>query len=428
MKQFLILLFTFITMAFAQTIFTKPEEIPTWGPRSLDWYSSQLESRQNDVEFLYNYAWQARQENKHSLSVEIIEKAISLRPQNSFLRYKAGLMYLSIGDRTKAKENFEKALDYHYEYEDVWEQLLMIAPEYYFQFANLYNEKAHQFQKTELADKAIEYYRTYITKVPDGEYLERANAGIRDMELLKEQIRAQQQRIAEERNRQASISERRAAEQREKELFRTTRTWFVGLYFNSFSPSENYVFKLKDSKRTSCYTKMIYLKRLPEDYIPTDSTDTVQLLGVVSLSEFLLSGGKFFGPVLIRASLALGHTGVKKLYVADPYYDSLSNRIPEKDMKFPISSINTTRFHIEGIYNFYFRNPVLLYVLAGADLGSIYISDRCDYFESKSIAGIGVGGGIMIRFGNLLFDLSYKQDVLGSASGGILSFGGMFKF
>ena len=426
MRKIPIFIALFAIFLFAQELtqyFSKPEEYKRID-KTLTQMVGELESNLNNPEFLYNYAWSAYEENDFETAENYIEKAVALRPQNAFLHFKAGQIYLAADDKENAQKHFEKALENHYEYIDAWVELIKIAPEYHYNLAQLYSEKAHQLMKTELADKAIEHYQNYIDKNSDGEFIESAKAGIRDMNLLKSEIESKARIERAKANRQQEYIDRKLAQKREMQKFRSTRRRFVGFGLSTFSPSDNYVFRLREDKQS--LTDSIALKEI-----------------MTSISEYSLNGGYFVGPFILRGAFLIGQNGVKFQYVKDSvivdtsYSDTLINgndttygdtSLVKRPIHNLIGGVNTLRFSGEGIYNFFYANPLLLYGSASFDVGYIYLSEKESYFKSINLAGIGIGGGVMLRLGNFLIDLNYRYNLAGSSKGGILSVGGMFKF
>jgi len=430
----MLILITFICINAEEMgeFFKKPDEFPTYEGRSLMDMVKELEDNMDNPEFLYNYAWQAAQESDYGTAKNYIEKAVELRRQNAFLHFKAGQIYLMTGEIQNARTHFEKALENSYEYIDAWIELVSIAPEYYYNLAQLYGEKAHQHYQDNLADKATEHYQTYIDKKSNGEFVESARAGIRDMNLLKTEI-ASKDRISRNREfQQQEVSGRKLAQKREMQEFRTTKKHLVGLFLNTFGPSEDYVFNLREGK--------------------VSLTDSVRLKPLTSsISEFSFGAGYVAGPFMFRGSVIFGMENLKWIYTyeeritqeADTIYITQDTTIgdstyspgdtyyqPEivRDLTNTVASVNTTRFTVEGIYNFYYANPLLLYASLSGDIGYIYLKENESYFESKWISGVGIGGGVMLRLGSFIFDLGYRYNVVGSSSGSILSIGGMFKF
>lgn len=404
--------------------FSEPEKYKLYPNRDLTQMVSQLESHLTDPEFLYNYAWTAYEEGDYSTAENYIEKAIALRPQNAFLHYVAGKIYLAAGDNRKAKEHFEKALENHYEYLDAWTELVKLAPEYYYNLAQLYGEKAHRLMKRELAEKAIEHYNNYLSKNPDGEFADAAKAGIRDMNLLLSEIESRE-KIAQSRKQQEQLfADRRLARIREMKEFRSTHRRIVGFALNTFSPSEDYIFTLREGKQSL--------------------TDTIKLKQIrTSLSEYYFNAGYFINAFIIKGGVLIGQNSAKYQYVQDSipvdtfytdttiidddtvYTDTLIIKKPISNI---IGGVNTVRVNVDVLYNFYYANPLLLYAMGGFDLGYIYLSEKESYFKSVNVAGAGIGAGIILRIGNFLIDLNYKYNLVGSSKGGILSLGGMYKF
>ena len=428
-------------------IFSKPEEIKTYEGKTLMDLVPQLEENLNNAEFLYNYAWLAKEEGDLETAVNYIEKATALKPQNPFLHFKAGQIYLARGDKVNAQKHLEKALENEYEYLDAWYELVKIAPEYYYNLAQLFGEKAHQKSRSDLADEAIGYYRQYIDRNPSGEFVEKARAGIRDMELLKSEISSREKIREQQERQQRELAEQRLAREKEKIEFRTTRRRVVGLFFTTFTPSDNYLFNVNSEKREHYITKRIYLKDIPGGYVKSEY-DTVDALGATSLSEFSIGGGYFVGPFIFRGCILFGRSNLKRTYLRDTtitYKPSVVDTVTVVDDStyYPgdtiwverispdnvtISSVNTLRFGFEGLYNFYYANPILFYLSAGTDVGYVSLSEEEPSFESNWIYGFGVGGGAMIRFSNFLVDIGYRYNFFGSSSGGLLMIGGMVKF
>jgi hypothetical protein len=80
-------------------------------------------------------------------------------------------------------------------------------------------------------------------------------------------------------------------------------------------------------------------------------------------------------------------------------------------------------------YNFYYMNPILLYIGARADMGSATLNDSpYKNFENVTLTGAGLGGGLMIRYSDFLFDLSYRRDLVGTGAGGTIGLSGYYKF
>ncbi len=404
--------------------FSEPEKYKLYPDRNLTKMVGQLESHLNDPEFLYNYAWTAYEEGDYSTAENYIEKAIALRPQNAFLHYVAGKIYLAAGDKQKAREHFEKALENHYEYLDAWVELVKLAPEYYYNLAQLYAEKAHRLMKRELAEKAIEHYNNYLSKNPDGEFADAARAGIRDMNLLLSEIESREKIAKSREEQQKLLADRRLARIKEMKQFRSTHRRLVGFSLNNFSPSEDYVFTLREGKYSL--------------------TDTIRLKQIrTSLSEYYFNVGYFIDAFIVRGGLLIGQNSAKYQYVQDSipvdtfFTDTL---IQDGDTTFgdtivikkPISNIiggiNTVRVNADVLYNFYYANPLLLYAMGGFDFGYIYLSEKESYFKSVTVAGVGIGGGVMLRLGNFLIELNYKYNIAGSSSGGVLSLGALYKF
>ncbi len=403
--------------------FSKPEEFPTYTGHSLTEMVSQLEANINNPEFLYNYAWAAMNEGDAGTAITYIEKAVLLRPQNAFLHYKAGMIYKTSGDIAKARSHLEKALENHYEYLDAWQELITIAPEYLYNLAQLFAEKAHQHSRIDLADQAMSYYQQYIDRNPAGQYITNAQNGIRDMELLKAEIDSREKLRKQQEQQQKDIAMRKMSFRQEMETFRTTKRRAIGLYFNTFGPRENHIFNVMDDKRSKYITKRIYTKDIPGGYIKQEY-DTVDAIGITSLSEFGLCGGYFKGPFIFRGNIIFGRSNLKRTYLRDTIVavppiiadtttiliDTISGdttifdpgdtispaRISRDDVT--IASLNSLRLSIDALYNFYYANPLLFYVSAGADIGYIYLSEKEPAFKFNWIYGAGVGGGAMLRW------------------------------
>ncbi|HDG67795.1 MAG TPA: hypothetical protein ENG11_01450 [candidate division Zixibacteria bacterium] len=206
--------------------------------------------------------------------------------------------------------------------------------------------------------------------------------------------------------------------------FRSTRRRIVGFALNTFSPSEDYIFTLREGKQSL--------------------TDTIKLKQIrTSISEYYINAGYFIDAFIIRGGVLIGQNSAKYQYVQDSipvdtfytdttiidddtvYTDTLIIKKPISNI---IGGVNTVRVNVDVLYNFYYANPLLLYAMGGFDLGYIYLSEKESYFKSVNIAGAGIGAGIILRIGNFLIDLNYKYNLVGSSKGGILSLGGMYKF
>jgi len=415
--RIVIILLTVLTLSLSfqfPELFKKTEEIPYTPGKTLHEFTSEYETRQNEPEYLYNYAWTAAKEGKYLVADEMIEKAMELRPLNAFLRYAAGKIALMEGEKEAAKSYFERALENQYEYLDAWGELIKLDRAYNFNLAELYAEKAHLHNRADVADEAIRLYNVYLADFPDGEYVVNSQSGIRKMELLKNAIASQKRRKSEREERERKLQAMRMDRSQEKLLFRTTKPYIVGLAMTGVSSSAEVKFKIKSNAE----------KRPRKNYVSL--TDEITLDDLTNnFGEFVLSGGYFKGAMLFRGNIHFGSASFRKVFLLDTV---ITTGGEEKQIFFEVVGFSTMRMSGEAIYNVYYADPFMVVAGVNADLGYISLDDSDQIFANKWIAGIGFEAGAMVKYESFIFEIGFKNGLVGSSKGTAYSFGAMYKF
>ena len=429
-----IILIVIITLAFSISIFgaeyfEAPQEYERSG-KSYSELAPNVSSNRGNAEWLFDLAQAYYEGGKLDDSFRYMRMALELKPSMAFLNAKLADLFMVMGERDSALVYYENALNNHYEYIEVWEKIVELKPEYYANLGLLYNEKSEEHEDDELLRLADRYLNLYLDKFPDGDFAGQARTAIQRIELARRQ-RASRRNLQQTVNTaQAEEARKKAELKADRENFRTEKPWLAGFGFYSLVLSEDHDFVAKN----------------PDEVVE----DTLSMKHYApNLNEFGFAGGYVTGPLIFRAVLNYGSTSSGKNYFyRDPVpfnYDTTWNIDPgtgdtlgvesidttvstKDDIRPKVNSVNTLRLSAAADYNFYYMNPILLYVGANADFGMATIKEPYDNFESITLAGAGLGGGIMLRFSDFLFDLSYRRNVAGSSAGGIITLMGIYKF
>ena len=425
------LLFFLSTALFSSSYFHDPDTYQ----RSGEGYSElapRARSHMGDPEWLFDLGWSYYEAGKYDEAVRYLSRAWELQPEMAFLSARLGMAYESAGNPDSAVTYYEKALNEHYEYIEVWERLVQLKPEYYANLGLLYTEKAEEYESENLVTKAKMYLNSYLQQFPGGEFAGDCESALSRLELLERQTESRDELESKLRRAQAREAERRAELKQDRESFRTEKPFLAGIGFYSIGLADDNDF----------------IAINPDEVID----DTLSMKAyATNLNEFGIGGGIITGPAIIRGALRFGSTASGKNYfLRDPVryktpleitYTIDSSSTPydtvdvdttlrtDDDVRPKVSSVNSWRFMASADYNFYYMNPVLLYGGVQGEIGSATLNDSpYDNFETISLAGLGLGGGIMLRFSDFLFDLSYRRNLVGSSAGGVLAISGMYKF
>lgn len=409
-----ILIFTFANaLAFEQPLeyHRTGEDYTSMAPRA--------SNHTDDSEWLYNLAWAYYEAGMNDDALRYMRKALELKPNEAFLNAKMGDIFNKIGEQDSTVYYYEAALNNHYEYIEVWDKLVKLAPEYYGNLGLLYTKEAEKTNDTKLVSSAKEYLNEYIERFPDGEYVDQSKASIVRLDLLERQGQSRDNLRNEYLNAQAEEAHRKAEMKEDSENFHTEKPFLAGIGFYSIGMANDQDFLAKN----------------PDEVI----NDTLSLKTyATSLSEFGASFGYVMGPLFLRAGFRFGsNSSGKNYFYRDPVeWDVDSSTAPwdstlstKDDVRPKVSSVDTWRVTVGADYNFYYRNPVILFAGAQAGIGIAKLNDSpYNNFESISLAGAGLGGGIMFRFSDFLIEFAYRQNVVGSSSGGTMVVGGSYKF
>lgn len=423
---FVIITFAISISLFGTDYFEAPQEYERSG-RSYTELAPNVSSNRGNAEWLYDLAQAYYEGGKLDDAFRYMRMAWELKPDMAFLNAQMADLFMVMGERDSALVYYENALNNHYEYIEVWEKIVELKPEYYANLGLLYNEKSEEHEDDELLRLADRYLNLYLDRFPEGEFAGQARTAIQRIELVRRQ-RASRRNLQESVNTaQAEEARKKAELKADRENFRTEKPWLAGFGFYSLVLSEDHDFIAKN----------------PDEVVE----DTLSMKHYApNLNEFGFAGGYVTGPLIIRAVLNYGSTSSGKNYFyRDPVpwsyeYDIDSSSTPwdsvktdstvstKDDIRPKVNSVNTIRLSAAADYNFYYMNPILLYVGANADFGMATIKEPYDNFESITLAGAGLGGGIMLRFSDFLFDLSYRRNIVGSSAGGVITLMGIYKF
>ena len=418
MKKIFFLLLIVFALSFGgefdkyRDIFKPVEKISFVAGKSLEEFERVYEDSMNNPAYLYRYAWTAYLSGRIDVAKEKIERAVQLHPNDPFLRYAAGKIYLRAGEKEKAIANFEKAVENQYEYLDAWEELVKLSPKYYFNIAQLFAEKAHLKMRSDLADEAIMLFNRYINQVPDGEFVDKARAKIHDMELLKQEIAAHERKLEEREMRKQRAQQFKQAIVAEKERFFTYNPVLVGIFLGSLTPSENFAFPIE--------------KKLRKNHtLLKDTLHFKQITGTIN--EFVISIGYLWKKLLIKGNFHFGGQGNVK-YVFNYSYDTTYLR---DTTKIEVASITEKRFSSNIQYNVCFMDPLLIFIEGTMDIGYIKLINALKIdpkFKSCYMAGLGLGAAAMIKYQNFILELNFQKGLLGSSRGTYIGIGVMYKF
>ena len=406
--------------------FDKPEEYS----RSGEHYTSlapRASDHIDDPEWLFDLGWAYREAGMQADAKRYLMRALELKPKMAFLNARVGDLYLSLGDEDSAVYYYEAALNNHYDYIEVWENLVSIRPVYYANLGLLYSEKAESSGDSDLISKANEYLKRYLEDFPDGEFSDQCRAAISRLELEQRQSQSRQNLQSELHSAQAEQARIQADRKTQLEAFRNDKPYIIGIGFYSIGINEDKDFIVKN----------------PDSVID----DTLSLKNyATSLNEFGASFGYQINSLMLRAGFRYGtNSSGKNYFLRNPVPDDTTWNIDsdtgdtlgiesiaihtKDDVRPKVSSVNTWRVTASADYNFYYRDPVLLFLGAQAGVGGARLNDSpYDNFESISFAGAGIGGGVMFRFADFLFEFAYRQNIAGNSAGGTIVVGGLYKF
>jgi len=385
--------------------FTPPQEYTRTGED----YSSlapRASSHLDDPEWLFNLSWAYFEAGMNSDALRYAKLALEQKPNMAFLNARVGDIFLTIGERDSAIFYYEAAINNHYEYIEVWEKLVGIEPRYNANIGLLYANKADADADAKLAGTAKRYLRAYLEQFPDGEFAEQSRAAVSRMGLLERQGLSRENLQNEYLSAQAEQARRQAEMRQDQESFRTEKPFIVGIGFYSIGMADD-----KD-----------FIAKSPDEVID----DTLSLKTyATSLNEFGISFGYVKGALFYRGAVRFGsNSSGKNYFLRDP--DTTQTK---DDVRPKVSSVDTWRLTAGADYNLYFKNPVLIFVGAQAGIGSAKLNDSpYNNFKSVTLAGAGLGGGLMFRFSDFLIEFAYRQDLVGSSSGGTIVVGGSYKF
>ncbi len=407
--RFWTVLFLAVMVLSAQDFFTFPNEQTDLGKDS-EMLLSEYDARSGEYRFMYNLAKALLAEGKYEQALINAEAALALNESDPWGWKLKGDILLAQDKRDEAKASYEKALEQKdsYEFLPVWDELVVIAPEYYANLGLLYRDKARENKNDDLAQSAIDY----LGKYPGGPFEQQVESGINEMEIFLQRTKSQERQQSQAMEMQRMEMERKMEIKASRESFMTERPYLVGVYFNSFVHSADIVFETDD-----IYTPT-------GNPIIDNEIDLDYAAG--ALNDFHLTGGYVHKKWILKAGLSIGKTNVGKGYDIDSVYSEQQDRfvlITEE-----IGSVRSLLFNTDAYYNLYYTDPILLYAGGTLNAGRLKLETKEERFDPEFIAGAGIGGGLMLHFDNFLVDLNIKVNAVGSSSGTVIGFGGMYKF
>ena len=156
-------------------------------------------------------------ERKYKDAISELKRANQLKPNSPFILGKIGDVYYDMGKNDSARIWWERAVEQNYEYIDIWEKLVRIAPDYYFNLGVLYKEKAEDRNVKSLAERAINYFDLYIEKLPDGFMISEVKSAKRDTEFLIKSFDSEERKKEREKV-QAELRAQKKQEQKQTVL------------------------------------------------------------------------------------------------------------------------------------------------------------------------------------------------------------------
>ena len=391
----------------ANEFFTTPNE-PTNLSKTSSILLPDFSTRSGEFVYMYNLSKAFFDEANYEKALAHIEATVVLESSNAWVYKLQGDILVASGDEQAAKAAYEKALEVPdaYEFLPVWANLVKISPEYYANLGLLYRDKAKEFKKDELANEAIRYLDLY----PGGFFQDKVDAARNEMEIFLKRKKSEDRQKSQSMEVQRIELERQAELRDSRANFRKDRLRLAGVYFNSFIPSGDIVFTTDD--------------RIDGEPLIDNEISLAYASG--ALNDFHLAGGYLYNKLILKGGLSFGKTNVGKGFDTDSVWSEQQQKFVLNSEE--INSIRSIKFSADAYYNFYFTDPILLYAGGGVDFGRLTLETKDDRFDPEYIVGAGIGGGIMLHFDNFLFDLNLKMNPVGSSSGTVIGFGGMYKF
>ncbi|MBN2542228.1 tetratricopeptide repeat protein [bacterium] len=405
-KTFLIFfVLVLISSLYAQEYFNEPEKLTKYD-KSHDDLQIQKLSEPNNANIYYSLSEFYLSDGRYKDAISELKRANQLKPNFPFILCKLGDAYYKMGKNDSAKVWWERALEKNYEYIDVWEKLVRIAPEYYFNLGVLYKEKAEERNVKSLAERAINYFDMYISKLPDGFMINEVKSAKKDTEFLIKSFDSDKRKQERERVQDELRAQKKQDELAEMEYFRTNRKRIAGLGFKTFNPTADIAFDLDSGEE--CLTDSIALKSLTN-----------------SFTEWMFSGGIINGPFIFRGAIMMGSSSVKQMQFPR---DTIETRDTSWVDNLEVKSVSVFQMEGEALYNFYYINPIMIYAAGMVDFGYMSLTESDDLYGNVTLYGIGAGLGLMLKLENWLIDFEYKRGLLGSSRGGMIVLCGYYKF
>ncbi|HHS50248.1 MAG TPA: tetratricopeptide repeat protein [candidate division Zixibacteria bacterium] len=421
----------FLSMAFLLVItagaFPAPEEYHRSGESHAS-LAPRADSNKDNPEWQFDLGWAYYEAGRYDDALRHLHRSRELKPNMAFINAKLGDVFLAMGERDSAAHYYEAALNIHYEYIEVWEKLVELAPAYHANLGLLYADKAEQTDDMIMARKARPHLDRYLSMFPQGEFADRCKAANARLALLERQAASRESLHSDIRTQQAEEARRRAELRQEMEAFRTTKPFVAGIGFYTVSLSEDKEF----------------VATFPDSVI--DDTLSMKYYAA-TLNEIGVNLGYVHKTIFLRGSIRFGsNRSARNYFLKDPIpytyeYDTtwvgdsmvvvvVDSALSTKDDVRPtVNSVDTWRISAAIDYNFLFHDPVLLFIGAQAGYAQATLNDSpYNNFEKITMVGAGVGGGIMLRFSDFLFEFAYRRDITGSSAGGTIVLGALYKF
>jgi len=411
-----IILLLFATASFAQDYFEAVEEIPKIDGTLLELESSLVYSP-DDPTILYNLALRYQEAGDWEKARGTLSRLEKLKPTSAFVKYAIGEFFVAKGETDSTIYYYEKALELHYEYPAVWEKLVLLEPRYLFNLGMLYKEKADTLLREDVAEKAIQYLEEYKEKNPGGTYITDADAAIKSLRLLEEEIKASARKREREKQKRALLVDEKKRRLEERNRFWKERPTILGGGLRFWTPGNTELeFKVKEEIEVP-EPVVVDTGGNTLVFTPTEQLSVKKVMK--SASGVALSGGRFFGPLWACSSVYFGSAHPKYSYKKD-IDTTLIGTSYDPYVQGTINSVSVFELTGEARYNIYYYSPLVLYIGAGG--GIVYISphEKEPYFDSILLPDMFGSIALLFRFDNIITGLSFRKGFIGKAQEGVI--------
>jgi len=394
-KSFTVILFLLFWAipSFADSFFSMPKEINLIDNVELSELLSRENRGESSVSLFYSIGMKYINQRDYNSAVEYFDKAIALDPNNAVLYGEKGKAQVKAGQHNKASESFQKSLEIEYEYIPIWEELVRIDPQFYFNLGMLYRDKAKEHNSIDLAEKGIRNLEKYISENPRGTMIRESSGAKNELELFITDLKSKERKAQYEQQIKEEESRKRSELLGSLREFRDVKPYIIKVNFLNFQPS----------------THLILTSNNPD--IVEDSVSIKP-----NLSEFLITGQVIKGDFLLGGFIGFGNSTVDRQFVKanNPIYPVDD---PRYEVKGSIASIKSFRIGGEALFNFYFRPPLLLYTGVWTDFATFSPEEKEDSFDGVSGVQLAWELNAIFSFDDFLGEVGYNIGILGNRKG-----------